>query len=199
MRTAKEKGIKLPEFQSQKQRLLTLHYLLEHTEGLSASQIQSLADAVFGSQDRRKILTLLKDKGKTATSFFSSMFQRTNLTKEETLWREAYNFATTQVSDSRFLSDFMNPLNSCLYRATAEAEETAYAWLAKQIGPLESLIQRQILTIQKEECNKQAQREVKSEEDRELRRLRSDFVRQIEDLSRERSKSYVFISLAWCR
>jgi hypothetical protein len=198
MHAANDKGIKLTDFQSKKRHLLTIHYLLEHTEGLSASQVQSLADAVFDSQDRRKILALLKDKGTTSRSLWSR-FQRTDLAKEETLCREAYHFATTQVTDSRFLSDFMNPLNSCLDRATAEAEETAYAYLAKEIESLESLIQRQILTVQKEECNKQAQREVKSEEDRELRRLRSDFVRQIEDLSRERSKSYVFTSLGWCR
>jgi hypothetical protein len=197
VRAANEKGIKHQEFQSKKEDLLTLHYLLEHTEGLSASQVQSLADAVLGNQDRRKILPLLKDKGKTSWSL-SGMFQRTSLTKEETLWREARNFAKT-VSDPRFLSEFMNPTNNCLYRATTEAQETAYACLAKQIGSSEYSIHQLILSIQKEECTKQAQREVKSEEDRELRILRSDFVHHIENLSRERSKSYVFTYLGWRR
>jgi hypothetical protein len=95
------------------------------------------------------------------------------------------------VTDDRSLQreQFLSKLD------TVEAEESAYACLAKRIESLVgSGIHQQILSILKEECNKQAQREVKSEEDEELRILRYDFVRQIEDLSRERSKSYVPIS-----
>jgi hypothetical protein len=111
--------------------------------------------------------------------------------KEEALWRDAWNYATSRISDSHFLSDFMAPVYSCLNDATAEAGEIAYAYLAERIASLESMIHQKILSIQNEECNRQAQHESKSEEDRELSAHRSHFTRQIEDLSRERSKSYV--------
>lgn len=56
-------------------------------------------------------------------------------------------------------------------------------------------ISRQILSIQEAEWDKQLQREITSEEDNELGILRSEFVHQVEDLSRERSRSYVHRSL----
>jgi hypothetical protein len=202
MRTANlERGIKDAEFQSRKEHILILHHLLKEIGGLSSSQVQSLADAVFGSRDvfgirdKEIILGLLKQFEKEGSPWHLRVYQATvgriRLSKEELLWREACNFAASQYSDSRFLSEFRSSANSCLYTAIDEAEETAYAYLAKKIKSLESGIHQQILSTQKEECNKQAQLEVKSEEDKELRILRSDFARQIEDLSRERSKSYV--------
>ena len=56
-------------------------------------------------------------------------------------------------------------------------------------------ISQKILSIQEVECNKQLLEEIISEEDKELGILRSEFVRQIKDLSRERSRSYVDYNL----
>ena len=59
-------------------------------------------------------------------------------------------------------------------------------------------ISQEILSIQKVEHDKQLkhiQREITSEEDKELGTIRSEFVRQVEDMSRERSRSYVHHSL----
>jgi hypothetical protein len=184
------------EFQSRKEKILILHYLLENIKTLNPSQVESLADAVLGGRDRDKqaILKLLKDIGKGEKSWLSwiPQFPRSSrLSKEETLWRDTLNYATTRISDSRFLSDFMAPAYSCLDNATAEAGEIAYTYLAERIASLESATHQKIFSIQNEECNRQAQYELKSEKDRELSTLRSHFTRQIEDLSRERSKSCV--------
>lgn len=56
-------------------------------------------------------------------------------------------------------------------------------------------ISQQLLSIQEVEYNKQIQREIVSEEDKELGILRSEFVHQIKNQSRERSRSYVDYSL----
>jgi len=113
------------------------------------------------------------------------------LTKEETMWRDANN-ATSSVSDSRFLIQLKDIATyECLRNATVEAEEAAYAYLPTVIETLVGGIGKQILMAQKQECDKQIEREVTSEGDREFGTLRSEFVRLIEDLSRERTSSYV--------
>jgi hypothetical protein len=73
----------------------------------------------------------------------------------------------------------------------AEVKETPYACLTTAVESVVSSVGQQILSTQKEESDKQIQREVASAEEKELGILRSDFVRQIEDLTRQRSRSYV--------
>jgi len=201
-----------------------LHYLLMNTNGLNRDQTQSLADAVLIRRDRRAILDLLKsfvNAGKSgagsgivnsAKELFSSGSRRivewsgrgTKPTKEDALWRGANNLAAS-VSDSDFLMQLKTAdLHECLRDATAEAEESAYTCLTTVVESLVSGIGQQILSTQKEECDKQIQREVGSAEERELGILRSDFVRQIEDSTRQRARSYVLhilereVSLTQC-
>ena len=113
------------------------------------------------------------------------------LTKEETMWRDA-NKSASLVSDSRFLSQLKDmATHECLRNATVEAEEAAYAYLPTVVETLVGGIGQQILVSQKQECDKQIDREITSEGDREFGALRSEFVRLIEDLSRERTSSYV--------
>jgi len=217
------KGIRASEFQIQKERILILHYLLMNINGLDRDQTQSLADAVLIRRDRRAILDLLKclvnaDKSGASNGLLNSAKENlktpfgmsdegsggsrrilwgsksTKLMREETLWREANNFASS-VSDSDFLTQLKTAvLDECLCDATAKAEEAAYVCLTTAVKSLVSGIGQQILSVRKGECDKQIQREVgnaEEREERELRILRSDFVRQIEDLTRKRSRSYV--------
>ena len=201
-----EKGFKAPEFQFKKGRVLILKYLLENTNGLDKNQIGHLADAVLIRRDLQSVLGLLKiagkkDKGSTSGGSVNSAKElrkvtfgtakRSEPTREEAMWREANNFATS-VSDTRFLSELnVARVHECLRDAIAEVEETAFACLRNKVESLVDGIGQQILTIQKAECEKQVQREVTSEEEKELGVLRSGFVHQIEDLTRDRSRSYV--------
>ena len=76
--------------------------------------------------------------------------------------------------------------------------ETAYHYFATQLDSMVSGISQQILSIQKGEFDTQLQREVKSEEEKELKVSRVKFVRKIEDLCRERSRScVVYSSFQW--
>ncbi|KAI0247518.1 hypothetical protein BJV78DRAFT_1380231 [Lactifluus subvellereus] len=183
MRIANFQGeIRTAEFQSIKARILILHSLLERIKSLNGDQIGSLAEVVLHGGDKQTCLEILRNMGSW------------RLPKEEEMWRDAIIFAS-QVSDSRFLLDFKPAtVADCLHDAAVSAEETAYDWLAKQIESVASTIFEQVSSTQKEGCNEQASREVKSEEDRELGILRSDFVRQIEDLSiGSRSRTIIYV------
>ena len=59
-------------------------------------------------------------------------------------------------------------------------------------------ISQQILSIQKDRFDTQLRCEIKSEEEKELKVSRVKFVRKIEDLCRERSRScVVYSSFQW--
>jgi hypothetical protein len=209
-----EKGIKGTEFQIKKERILILYHLLENTDGLNRSQIRALADAVLKRRDKQAVLGLLKvakkeDKDSTSGGYFNAAkdaakglvkstiwaSKSSKTSREEAMWREANNFASS-VSDSRFLQQLSTaPANEYLHDAAAETEETAYVYLGKLIESLVDGIGQQISSIQKAECDKQIEREINSEQDKELEILRSELVYQVEDLSRERSRSYVHHSL----
>jgi hypothetical protein len=205
-----EKGIKAPDFQFKKERILILKYLLENTNGLDRDQIRNLAGAVLTRRDLQSVLGILKtagreDKGSASGGYVNAAKERLKFTfgmtkgskptREEAMWREANNSAAS-VSDSRFLSQLhAAPVNEYLHDATVEAQETAYAYLGNLTETLVDAIGRQIFSIQKEECDKQVQRDVTSAEDKELCVLRSEFVHRIEDSTREHCRSYVHNSL----
>jgi hypothetical protein len=200
------------DFQFKKGRILILRYLLEIINGLDTSQVRTLADAVLVHRDNPTILGLLQvagkeDKGSTSggISLLSAAKERMKTTfgmgksskptKEEALWREANDYATS-VSDARFLSELnAASVHECLRDYVADVKENAFSCLRSQVETLVDGIGQQILGIQKAECEKQIQRELASGEDKELGVLRSEFVHQIEDLTRDRSRSCVHSSI----
>jgi hypothetical protein len=182
-----DKGIQSKEFQMKKDRTLILYSLLEIYQDLDERQTHALGDAVLVAGDRQKTVELLNS--------FSKEGKRTSLSKEEDMWKSAYNYATS-VSDLNFLSFIKTiPDYDFLHAAAVECEETAYYCLEMQVDSLVSGICQQILSTQKDECDKQVQRKVKNAEERELKISRIEFIKRIEDLCRERSRSYVTYSL----
>ena len=153
-----------------------------------------MGDAVLVIRDKQKVLGLLKSFAKEERgNWFSVSWggKKAVLSKEEAMWRNAHNYATS-ITDSRFFAYLKTiPDAHFLHDAAVECEETAYECLTTQLDSLVSGISQQILSIQKDGCDVQVQREVKSEEEKELKVSRAEFVRQIEDLCRERSNSYV--------
>ena len=192
-----DKGIKGADFQSKKERMLILHYLFENYKGLNAKQTRSLSDAVLVSRDKQKALLLLKSFSKEESrSLFSVILggKRATLSKEEAMWRNAHNYASS-ISDVRFLSYLTAiPTTSFMHDAAIQCEGSAYNCLTTQLESMVSGISQQILSIQKDGCDTQVQREVKSEEEKELKVSRAMFVQQVEDLCRERSRSCVIYS-----
>ena len=188
-----DKGIKGADFQSKKERMLILHYLFENYKGLNAKQTRSLSDAVLVSRDKQKALLLLKSFSKEESrSLFSVILggKRATLSKEEAMWRNAHNYASS-FSDVRFLSYLTSiPTTSFMHDAAIQCEGSAYNCLTMQLESMVSGICEKILSIHKEECAKQIQRG-KHEKETELETSRSEFVQNIADSCREYSRSYV--------
>ena len=166
-----------------------------------------MADAVLDQRNKQVVLELLKDFGKDADKGGNSggiwkaakkrvknvvgFGDSSEPTKEEAMLQDAQKFVLL-VSDSRFLEQLMTTtFDDCLRDYIDQAKETSYACLTTMVESLVTGIGSQIFSSQQAECDRQVQREVGSGEDRGLRALRSDFVHRIEDLSRERSRSYV--------
>ena len=214
IRTANlENGIKDTEFQFKKERILIIYHLLKNIKRPNKGEIRNLADAVLNCRDTDavRVLKRLKvaakeDKSSTSGGYINAakrlvkgtlaLAKSSNLTTEKALWRDANDFASS-VPDTHFLLGLKTtPADECLRDAVVEAEEMAYTYLRKLIESLVDRISPQIFSNQKAEGDKQVQREVASDEDKELEILRSEFVHHVEDLSRERSRSYVHCSLA---
>jgi hypothetical protein len=191
--------LKASDFQFKKKRIMFLHLLNQDSQdgkGLSADLTRSVADAVLGQQDERSALAALETFGKDDQGIFSwlpSLFWTSR--GKEGLWEGASRRAFS-VSDSQFLSELKTiPADNYLREAADDVEGTAYALLTKQVDTLVSGISRQILLTQKKECDKQVQRQVDTEEAREVHTLWSKFVHQVKDVSALRSTSYVSYGL----
>jgi hypothetical protein len=212
-----EKGFGGISFQTKKKRILILYHLLKDLSGLDRDQIRILADAVLNQRDTHTIIVLgllkvsrKEDKGIigyintkiSANQTASALKNNLRLpgkgsypTKEEALWRDA-NDSASSVSDSRFFSLLSTAsVDECLHEPITVAKEAAYHFLLGLINSLVDRIGQQVFTIQKEKYDKRIRRQVTSEEDKELVTLRSEFVYQVQDLSREHSQSYVHYSL----
>ena len=190
IRTANlDKGIIETDFQSKKERMLRMLYLLTSYKDLTTHQIRFLCNAVLVVGDKQKTLELLRSFAMVGNKMFTHL-------EEDDIWEDADSYAAS-FSDSRFLSYVKTiPAADFLHNAAVECEETAYDCLTTQLDSLVHETSVQIVSIQKEECDRQAQREAKNEEEKakELKDCHAKLVRQIEELSRRRSRSYVTCS-----
>ena len=187
-----DNGITGTDFHFKKERLLILLYLLKNYPNLTIGQTRSLRDAVLDNKDIKNALKLLKsfsneDKPKWYTVLWRG--RDVVLTKEEAMWKRANDYASA-LSYSRFLSYVMTfPATSHLHDAAVKSEKAAYACLRTHLNSQVPAISQKILSIQKEESNKKVRCEVENEGQEELKASRITFVRKVEDLCRERSRS----------
>ena len=180
-------------FHVRKERLLILLHLLKTYKDLNPRRTISLRDAVLDNKDSQKALRLLKTFSNGEKTARRSVFWKD---REEALWSDAIDYATS-LSDSRFLSYVKTfPTTNLLHDAAAKCEEAAYDCLTAQLKSLVFGISQKILSIQREDRDKQVKYEVKNEEENELKVSRGEFVRKVEDLSRACSKSCV-VQSSW--
>ncbi|KAF8270132.1 hypothetical protein EI94DRAFT_1572312 [Lactarius quietus] len=187
-------GLKGTDFDFRKERLLILLHLIKNYPNLNSQQTMSLRDAVLDNKDNQKALKTLKGFAKGEKTKWFSVFwkgKQAVLTKEEAMWREANEYASS-LSNLRFLKYVKTfPPTNYLHGAAVKCEEAAYTCLRTQVDSQVPVISQKILSILKEERNKQVQSEVKSEGEEDLKVSRVEFVQKIEDLCRERSTSFV--------
>ena len=185
----------VPEFQFKKKRVQFLRLLNSDsysTTDLSADQTRHVTDTVLKQQDERSTLAVLETFAKDDKRIISRMrgiFRPS--TGEEGLWQSASKSAST-ISDSQFLSELKAvPVDHFLHEAAIDVEGTAYALLTKQVDTVVSRVVRQIILMQKKECDKQVRREIDIEAAREAQIPWSNFVRLVKNKSKQRSTSYV--------
>ena len=180
------------DFHFRKERLLISLHLLKSYPNLTMQQTTMLCEAVLNNKDNRKALGFLRrfEKGKKPDwRVVIWKGKETRLPKEEAMWRDANAYAMS-LSDSRFLSYVKTfPTTNFLHDAAVKCEEAAYACLKTQLDSLVSAIKQNILLVQKEMWGKELRYGVDREVEEELEESRVEFVRKIEELWRERSKS----------
>ncbi|KAH9959519.1 hypothetical protein BJV74DRAFT_984284 [Russula compacta] len=138
-----EGGIKASEFPFKKERILILQYLLENINSLDRIQIRSAWKA---NTELGRSIVQISSGGSGGQGINHS-----NLTKEEAMWRDATDFASS-LSDSNFLSQLKKAtVDESLRDATVKTEETACACLAALIKDLVAGIGQQIFSTQKED------------------------------------------------
>jgi hypothetical protein len=137
-----DEGIDGGDFQSKKQRLLILRYLLRLYKDLNTDQIRSLCNDVLFVGDEQKTLGLLK-------SFAMEGNNSIVLPKVAAVWRDAHSYATS-ISDLGFLS-YVKTISvaNFLHDAAVKCEETAYDGPSMQVYSLVPVISQRILSIQK--------------------------------------------------
>ena len=191
-----ERCLTASEFQFKRvQFLRLLHSGSRGATDVSTDQTRHVADAVLRQQDERSILAILETFAKEERGILSRMrsFFRSS-TGEEEMWLGASERASS-ISDSEFLLGLRTiPADNYLHEAAIDVEETAYTLLSKQVDTFVTGIgQQTILSIQKKECEKEVRRGTEIKEDGEVNILWSNFVRQVRDLSTQRSTSYVLV------
>ncbi|KAI9444004.1 hypothetical protein H4582DRAFT_2189914 [Lactarius indigo] len=189
-----EKCLKASEFQFKKKRMTFLQLLnsaSQDAKGPSPDPTrQSVADAVLSHQNEKGILEILEkfrkdDKG--IVSRIPGLFRPSS--GEEGLWESAKKRAKS-ISDSQFILGLKTiPLDHYLHDAATDVIETAYDFLKKQVDTTVPVISREVLSAQKQEHEKQIERKVKIGEAGEVQSLWSYFVRQVKDVSTQRSTS----------
>ena len=187
--------LKASEFQFKKKRMMFFRLLnsdLEDAISLGADLTLSVADVVLSQQDEKSTLAVLETFGRDDNGILSRLRNLFRFSGgEERLWESASRRALS-LSDSQFLSELKtNPVDDHLHEAAVDVEDTAYAFLTKQVDTLVSGISQHILLTQKRECYKQVQREVDTEEVQAVHILWSRFLHQIKDASTQHSTPYV--------
>ncbi|KAH9171596.1 hypothetical protein EDB89DRAFT_2243400, partial [Lactarius sanguifluus] len=124
----------------------------------------TLADAILKQKDEKTTLAYLEEfkmEDKGIISRILGFFR--SASEQEELWQIAKNRARS-ISDSQFLSELKTiPFDHYLHGTAVDVEETAYDILTKQVDTSVSAISRQILW--------------------------SNFVRQVKEVSKQRSTS----------
>ncbi|KAH9171589.1 hypothetical protein EDB89DRAFT_1906868 [Lactarius sanguifluus] len=203
------KCLKASEFQFKKRRMMFLRLLTlgpgpqnakdsqsakgsqdtEDSQNVKDAQDVKASEGAADSENAKSRSADLAQKDKGLDKGLVSRILGFFRSSEEELWQRARKRARL-IPDSQFLSDIKAiPVGHYLHGALVDIEETAYDLLTKQVETSASAISRQFLSIQKKERETQVQLEVNIEEAAQAEIVWSKFVRQVEDISTQRSTS----------
>jgi hypothetical protein len=190
--------IKGHEFKSLKERLIAVRHLLEkHPEvgpGKRAELIQAVlsednlqrAQQIFPKSDKNNL------SGKTSSpswwSTFTGFFSGSKETDEEML-RADVKKITSSISNSDFLLQLEGVDDKDLEAAIRVAVDLACSQLSSSIDTTVKKMTHAVLRMQEDECKRSMQREIETEERKELGGKLSDFIHAINEVSARRRTS----------
>jgi hypothetical protein len=187
---AKFDVVKGHEFKSLKERLIAVRHLLEkHPEvgpGKRAELIQAIlsednlqrAQQIFPKSDKNN------QSGKTSSlwTIFTGFFSGSKETDEESL-RTDLKKKTSSVSDSSFLLQLKGVDDKDLETAIQLAVDLACSQLSSSINTAAKKMTHAVLRMQEDECKRSMQREIETEERKELGGKLADFIHAINEVS----------------
>jgi hypothetical protein len=193
---AKFDVVKGHEFKSLKERLIAVRHLLEkHPEvgpGKRAELIQVVlsednlqrAQQIFPKSDKNK------QSGKTSSlwSTFTGFVLGSKETDEESLRRDVEKM-TSSVSDSTFLLQLKGVHDKDLEAAIQVAVDLACSQLSSSIDTAVKKMTHAVLRMQEDECKRFMEREIGTEERKELGGKLADFIHAINEVSARRRTS----------
>lgn len=192
---AKFDVIKEPEFKSLKERLIGVRHLLEKHPEIGPGKRAELIQAVLSEDNLQRVQQIFpkSDKniqsGKTSLwSTLTGFFSGSKETSEESL-RTDLKKMTSSVSDSDFLLQLKGVDDKDQEAAIQMAFALACNQLTSSIDTAVKKMTHAVLRMQEDKCKKQMQREMETEERKELGSKLADFIRAINEVSARRKIS----------
>jgi len=193
---AKFDVVKGHDFKSLKERLIAVRHLLEkHPEvgpGKRAELIQAVlsgdifqrAQQIFPKSDKNNQSGNTSSLWSTVTGFFSVSKET-----DEVSLRTDVKKITSSVSDSDFLLQLKGVDNKDLEAAIQVAIDLACSQLSSSIDTAVKKMTHAVLQMQEDECKRSMQRDMETEERKELDGKHTDFIHAINEVSARRSIS----------
>ena len=191
---AKFDVVKDQEFRSLKNRLITVHHLLQKHPEVVPGKRAELVQAVLSEDNIQRALLPKSDKtnqsGKKPSlwSTIVSLFSGSKET-DEGLLRSEVKKITNSISDSEFLFRLKDVDDKDLEAAIQVAIDLACTQLSSSIDSAVKNMTHRVLQMQQDECKKSMQREIEAEERKELDGKLADFIHAINEASARRRTS----------
>jgi hypothetical protein len=199
VQNAKFDVVKGAEFKSLKERLISVCHLLEKHPDLASSKRTGLIQAFLSEEDFRRAQELFpknnrtKDHGKsswwsfsTVTGFFSG--SKGTQADPESLKKELRKI-TSDATDSDFLLQLKGIDDKDLETSIRQAVDAACTQLSSSIDSSVKKMTHDVLRMQQDECKAHLQRGKEVAEEKALRGLLMEFIRNVNKISARRENS----------
>ena len=189
---AKLDTVKKAEFRSLKERLITVHHLLEKYPELAPGRRTELIHAVLSEDNLHHVQQIFpkpdKDNQPSLWSIVKGFFSGSKDTDEESL-RMDVKKKTNSVSDSKFLLELKGVDDKDLEATIQAAVGLACSQLSSSIDKAVKKMTHAVLRMQEDECKRSVQLRIEMEERKEHRRKLADFIHAINEVSAQRRPS----------
>ena len=164
-------------FKFLKRRLTFICHLLREHRDITAKQRTELIDALFSEDDICDALLIINKSEKTKVSRKTSRLLL-KFTEEESLRKEMKKIANN-ISDSEFLLELKDIEDEDLTNPIQEATVLAYTQLASSVDATVRKLTHAVLKMQQDECKKNIQHEVETEQRKALGGALVNFIRDV--------------------